>query len=163
MIQKLIIISFLFIVSCKDDVKVNIDQAKESKIETQEISSIESNKKCDIEKVISLKEQLPNVSNESIRAFLSTISADCKNNVEFSQFSNEVLFEVLEAKPIDVILIIGKENTIDKDEVYRMLESPINESVNLNKLIANIDEIKIQSTEKTKFLEVLKKALDKYN
>jgi hypothetical protein len=163
MIQKLILISFLFIVSCKNDVKVNTDQAKESKVEIQEISSIESNKKCDIEKVVSLKKQLPNASNESIGAFLSTISADCNNNVEFSQFSNEVLFEVLEAKPRDVILIIGKENTIDKDEIYRMLESPINESVNLNELIANIDKLEIQNIEKTKFLEVLKKALDKYN
>ncbi|WP_281988582.1 hypothetical protein [Aquimarina aggregata] len=138
------------------------DQVKEAKTETKETLLVDNNKKCDMEKVTVLKQQLPSASKESILSFLSTISVDCKNNAEFGQFSNEVLFEVLKAKPIEVLMIVEKEN-VEKDEVYKMLENPINDAINLNKLIDSINKLELQSVEKSKFLEALKKALEKYN
>ncbi len=138
------------------------DQVKESKVETRETSSLDSNKKCDIEKVAVLKQQLPNASKESILSFLSTISTDCKNNAEFGQFSNEVLFEVLQAMPMEVLMIIGKEN-VEKDKIYQMLESPVSDAVNLSELIDSINKLELQSIEKSEFWEALKRALEKYN
>ncbi|WP_299443393.1 hypothetical protein [uncultured Aquimarina sp.] len=162
MTQKLIFFSFLFIFSCKQEPKINqIEKPKvENEKKVEEI--LNGNKKCDIKKVVSLKNELPNASKKSIETFLSTVSVDCKNNVEFSQFSNEVLFEVLYSKPMDVISIMEKENIIDKNEIYRMLENPINDVVNLKKMIDNINKLEVQNTNKTIILEALQKALDKY-
>ncbi len=166
MIQKLIFFSFLFFFSCKEEKKVNTSQIETPKIEienkTEEISPTETNQKCDISKVASLKKELPNASKEAIQAFLSTISVDCKNNAEFSQFSNAVLFAVLYSKPMDVISTIEKEDIIDKNEIYKMLENPINDAIDLKDLVGVIDKLEIQNTDKTKILESLQKALNKY-
>ncbi len=138
------------------------DEVKESKVETQKTVPVDNIKKCDIEKVAVLKKQLPNASKESIVSFLSTISVDCKNNAEFGQFSNEVLFEVLQAKPLEVLMITGKED-VERDEIYKMLESPVNDAINLRELIDSINKLELQSVEKSEFLKALKKALKKYN
>lgn len=157
----IVIIASFSIYSCKDSTKVNADRVKESKGEKQEILSTENNEKCDIQRVVALKKELPKASKESIIRFLSAISVDCKNNAEFGQLSNEVLFEVLQAKPIEAIAIIGKEN-VDKNEIYKMLENPINDAVNLKELISNINKLEIKNTVKSQVLKALEKALEKY-
>jgi len=162
MIQKLFFFSFLFFCSCKQEQKTNQIEKPKVEIEKKVEEILNDNKKCDIRKVVSLKKTLPDASKEFIEAFLSTISVDCKNNVEFIQFSNEVLFEVLYSKPMDVISIMEKENIIDKNEIYRMLENPINDAVNLKKMINNINKLEIQGTVKKEILEALQKALSRY-
>jgi hypothetical protein len=158
MIQKIIILSF-FIISCQTSTKKNISgEVQEIKTEMQEIVQID---KCDIKKVVNLKKQLPsNATYELIKSFLLTISRDCSNNVEFIQFANEVLFETLNTSPLIVLEVIEKEN-IEKSEIYRMLETPISDAINLNELILRINNLEIESIGKEKVINSLEIAVNK--
>ncbi len=51
---------------------------------------------CNIDYLVSLKKTIDNASYDTIKDFLFTFDDSCSNNVEYSQFSNELLFEVLE-------------------------------------------------------------------
>ena len=158
MIQKIIILSF-FIISCQSNTKES-----KSIIKTQEVTEVQKavqTDKCNITKVVELKKQLPlNANYVLIKSFLLTISYDCKNNVEFTQFANEVLFETLKHQPLDVLKVIEKEN-VEKSEIYKMLESPISDAINLNELILSINNLEIKNNEKEKVIKSLKVAANK--
>jgi hypothetical protein len=51
--------------------------------------------KCDIDVLKKVHVNLNGLTYEMVNSFLCTLDATCKNNVEFSQWSNELLFRVL--------------------------------------------------------------------
>ena len=53
-------------------------------------------KKCDIEKLLDLSENLENLNYETVKNFICTFDSTCINNIEFSEWSNELLFKLLE-------------------------------------------------------------------
>ena len=55
--------------------------------------------KCDLTIVLETSNKINNLSEDLILRFLQTFGKECKNNVEFSEFSNEVLFKVIQGYP----------------------------------------------------------------
>lgn len=164
--KKLIILALL-IISCKSTTNETGLDAKDIEHETVvEESKAESPqvKKCDIDKVVNLKKQLPlSVNIETVRSFLGTISKDCKNNVEFSQFANKILFETLESDPESFFKALSNGGSIDRDQVYAMLETPIGDRVDLNVLVSDIENMDVDPYEKDKVIKSLLVAISKSN
>jgi len=52
--------------------------------------------KCDTDKLIELSENLDNLNYETVKNFICTFDLTCKNNIEFSEWSNELLFKLIE-------------------------------------------------------------------
>ena len=71
------------------------------------------------------------------------------------------LFKILKSKPLSVLKILDKEN-IDKKEVYKMLENPLNDSINLSQLIDKMISLDIKSVEKERIIKSLKTAINKF-
>ena len=53
-------------------------------------------KKCDIEKLLDLSENLENLNYETVKNFICTFDSSCINNIEFSEWSNELLYKLVE-------------------------------------------------------------------
>lgn len=52
--------------------------------------------KCDIGKLIDLSENLENLNYETVMNFICTFDSTCTSNIEFSEWSNELLFKLIE-------------------------------------------------------------------
>jgi len=65
--------------------------------------------------------------------FLCTIDEKCKSHAEFSQFSNAVLFLLLEKEPELTIELLSKYK-FQLDYILEMISQPVNDGIDLNKV-----------------------------
>ncbi len=65
--------------------------------------------------------------------FLCTIDDKCKSHAEFSQFSNAVLFLLLEKEPELTIDLLSRYK-FQLDYILYMISQPINDGIDLNKV-----------------------------
>ena len=86
--------------------------------------------KCDMKKVSSVySKKKENIAYADVKDFLCTVSAECKSNAEFSEFSNETLYTLLEKRPEIVIDVLTKEKGFDTKYIYEIITRPINDSL----------------------------------
>ena len=89
--------------------------------------------------------------------FLKSFSRECSSNVEFSEFSNEVLFKILEKQPslfIDAMCLNDK--TIEYSDIYLEISSPLSDLFPLDA----INKIFKSSTHECSQLDSIKKYLN---
>lgn len=82
-------------------------------------------KKCDLEKLLDLSENLDNLTYKTVKNFICTFDTTCHNNIEFSEWSNELLFKLIEH---DVNLLNNALNELGYKYVKLIgqeLETPI--------------------------------------
>ncbi len=92
--------------------------------------------KCRGEYVKELKMNLKNestVDTTKVIMFLCTIDDKCKSHAEFSQFSNAVLFLLLEKEPELTIDLLSRYK-FQLDYILYMISQPINDGIDLNKV-----------------------------
>ncbi len=53
-------------------------------------------KKCDIDKLSYLSENMNNLNSEIVKGFVCTFDSVCNTNIEYSEWSNELLFNLVE-------------------------------------------------------------------
>jgi hypothetical protein len=66
-----------------------------------------------------------------------TFDDACKNNIEFGEFSNEVLFSVVKKYPNEFLQNIVKEG-INKDAILKELSSPVNDLITTEDVVQSI-------------------------
>lgn len=99
-------------------------------------------KKCNINILVEISQNIGNPSKTLIEEFLSTFDPTCQSNVEYTEFSNELLFKVLDTATKETIEILSKNKTLDKTTIFSNLESPIDDSIDVAHLIEKIDNVK---------------------
>ena len=125
-------------------------------------STIEVKKKgrCDVSVVLETEENLESLSDDLIYLFLYTFGEECKDNAEYSEFSNEVLFQLLYKYPKRTAINLLKED-INKDIILNELKSPINDIIDVNTLYELVTRTEIGGDLKSEILSALKVALSK--
>jgi hypothetical protein len=109
--------------------------------------------------LVPVAENLGKVKQEEIRDFLMTFGEKCKNNVEFSEWSNELLFDLLDRQTeLTVRTIEKEENRIEKSAILNVLSSPLLDRVNVKQLREKIERLSIKRILKQEITEALKKA-----
>lgn len=81
--------------------------------------------RCEIQIVLALDKQMDNVSYELLYKFLCTFDQSCSNNVEYSQFSNEVLYKAIEMHPGAIVEILSDHPELKREYIYKELSSPL--------------------------------------
>jgi len=117
---------------------------------------------CDIENVKSTEENLKNLNKNEITCFLQGFNDSCKYNIEYSEYSNKVLFEVLQAYPKDFFSILSNNQQINKKYIYSEIANPIID-YDFGKIIDQIIAINLKSKTKNEVIKQLRVALHKYN
>lgn len=116
-------------------------------------------KKCDGTVVLSTQNKVGRLTEKDLRDFLLTFGKECQNNVEFSEFSNEVLFLVLDKHTELTLKTIEKEEKkIELDEILNDLSSPISDMIVVKNLISKVEKVRIDSRLKKLILDRLRTA-----
>ena len=112
-------------------------------------------KRCNIDIVLEVDEEIEALNDKQINLFLYSFDKSCANNVEFGEYSNEVLFKVIGKYPELVALNLVKEG-INKTVIYEELSSPVSELSNIKDTYNTILESNIDESIKKELLNALK-------
>ncbi len=130
---------FIFLVvliicsSCKEKIKGNT-ALKESK-------KLYAVKKCDVEKVKDIYKNINSVSSHQIEIFLLTFNKECRTNIEYSEFSNEVLFKLLDTRTKEVVDVLMSNKNIDLETILIQLKNPIDDSIDIYSLKNKLESL----------------------
>lgn len=99
-----------------------------------------------------------------IASFLITFGAECRNNIEFSEWSNELLFAVLDRQTELALKTMEKEqNNIDLGSILNDLGEPMHDHIKLDNLITKVEKIRINRRLKNRIVARLRSALSSSN
>jgi hypothetical protein len=119
--------------------------------------------KCDGTILRSTSEKTGRLTQKEMTDFLLTFGEECRNNAEYSEWSNELLFSSLDKQTELTIKTIEKEEKrIEIKEIFDDLSSPTLDS-NIKDIISKIEKVKIRKELKDKIIERLKTADGKTN
>ena len=113
-------------------------------------------KKCDLEKVKIASEHLDSLTFQIVKDFLCTFDSSCKQNVEYSEWSNEILFRVIEKSP-SLFLKAAETSSINKNEIIAQVKSPILD-FDIQKIYDKLKLVSAPKNLKTEYLQALVKA-----
>ncbi|MBD77636.1 MAG: hypothetical protein CL840_01690 [Crocinitomicaceae bacterium] len=116
---------------------------------------------CSSRILLKTSSQLDSLNINLVDSFLSTFHESCRNNVEYSEWSNELLFKVLIRNPEMVLIVLSTNPNISYNEIIHELESPIHDQINLGEIILKIEGI--QQNENNNWKSPIVKALKKAN
>jgi hypothetical protein len=109
-------------------------------------------------------EKVGKLKQNEIRDFLLTFGKECRNNAEYSEWSNELLFSVLDKQTELTLATIEKEEKqIEINEILTDLGSPINDMIDVKKLIPKVEKVKFNGRLKKNIIEKLKTADNNLN
>ena len=119
-------------------------------------------KKCDGTVLHSTSGKIGKLNQKELTDFFLTFGKECSDNVEYSEWSNELLFDVLDKQTELMMKTIQKEkNKIDFDEILDVISSPLLDE-NIDKLIEKVKGTKVDSEFKQTILDKLIIARNSY-
>ena len=80
--------------------------------------------KCSTSIVRETEQRLQRLNKKSLTKFLCTFGESCSLNVEFSEYSNELLFLVLEKHP-ETFVACMRNGSVEHEYVYKELAYPL--------------------------------------
>lgn len=126
-----------------------------NKHEQQVIDTI----KCNIQIIRQTEEKLNMLKSSEINLFLRTLSKDCSHNIEFTEYSNRILYKVLELYPSELIECISSSKEIDPDYIFSELANPLLD-INGKKLKEIINKAHGETGIKDKLIRAIEKAME---
>ena len=122
----------------------------------------QSSYNCKIEYVLVAHKNLNELTNEIVKDFLLTFDSTCSNNIEYSEFSNQTLFEVLDSNPQLFCHVMRAESKIVHYQVIiDALKAPINDGIPLNEILHKIENLKPNDKLKMDLVKSLNIAITK--
>jgi hypothetical protein len=120
--------------------------------------------KCDGTILLSTSERIGKLKQDEILDFLLTFGTECNSNVEYSEWSNELLFSLLYKQTELTLKTIKKEERkIEMNEILNDLNSPINDLIDIKEILVKVDKVKVNKRFKNRIIEQLKSAENKMN
>jgi hypothetical protein len=166
----LILVIYLFLTSCKNPVNSGRNPGQLQQVPVNKLLINKTNKdynlridcdSCLIGKFRMLFTDNQARSEKRISDFLLCCNSNCFNNVEFSEFSNALLFVLLQNNASIIVSILEQNDSINIQFILSELQSPVNEGIDIEKTIGSVESVKMKSTLKDKILEALKNAQGK--
>ena len=117
----------------------------------------QSPSKCDMAYLLDVSKNVGRATHEEIVNFLLTFGEECRNNVEYSEWSNELLFELLEKQTeLLVKTITHQTKRIELAAILKNLEQPIQDRFNVKAIIGNVEKVKFDADVKKEIINRLK-------
>lgn len=116
--------------------------------------------RCNSNILLDFSNSLDSISYQTAKKFLLTFDEGCKSNVEYSEWSNELLFKFVERNPLTLIEILIKEKEINADYIFEVLEQPIDNGTDLKAIYNKVERVNLNSEVKVNILKSLKIAID---
>jgi hypothetical protein len=147
-------------------VESETEKGTEKKVENVVVEKIPN---CDLRTLVeinSLLEKGTELNDQNFTVFFANMNPECSNNVEYSEFNNELIFKTLESNPKKFVAFLSRVSKKKKilEFVLTQLRNPIHDGIELNAIYERLGKTETEDT-KTKELvsESIKKALEKNN
>jgi len=139
----LLMFSIVFPLSCKNNIEkrehnksiviINRNEKNNTKsIKNDHVIDIDTLKlHCNLIIIKTIDANVNNLTKNDITFFLMTFHEKCNNNIEYMEYSNEMLFAVLNKYPKEVIEIMKENKEIDKAFIFNVLSNPINDKIDI--------------------------------
>lgn len=114
--------------------------------------------KCGVEVLKNTSLNMDSLTENELNLFFGSFNPKCGTNVEFSEWSNELLFEALLKHSELFITTLPKHNKSFIKKVLVALESPVHDGIDLSSTYSAVSETKSNSSAKTSILSALSKA-----
>ena len=118
--------------------------------------------KCNISIAGEIQKNKEEATSNMVLYFLCSFDEACKNNVEFSEISNETVFYLLNTKP-KLFLKTLDNSSVDTELILEAIENPINDAIDLQVCYNRIAEQNKSMKHRAKVLDALTKAASKLN
>jgi hypothetical protein len=115
--------------------------------------------KCDIEIVRKTEKEIVSLTDELLKSFLCTFDKKCHLNIEYSEYSNEVLYKALLKQPQQVVRVLDSiySSGNDLSVIYVEISSPLLD-YSYDDLIMVIEKSEGSAGIKKKIITALKRA-----
>lgn len=110
---------------------------------------------CSTSVLLETLQNIDSLCNERIDLFLKTFSESCNNNAEFSEFGQELIFEVFSKYPNEVVTLIS-ENDYNLEAIMSELESPLLDPL-IESIISDIKSTGVSNSKIDSILLALKR------
>jgi len=110
-------------------------------------------KKCDLEKVKIVYDHMDSLTFKMVSEFLYTFDTLCISNAEYSEWSNVILFKVIEHSPSIYFQVVAN-GQVNNKILLNQIENPIME-IDFQIIYNKIKETKVQPDIKTEYLNAL--------
>ncbi len=111
--------------------------------------------KCNIQVIKNIYENIEKLSLKIINEFICSIDKSCNNNVEFSEWSNEMLFKIIEKNPTLYFIALKDFKSEKQQYILSEIENPVIE-IDYQKIYNSIKEINVEQELKEEYLNSLK-------
>ena len=112
--------------------------------------------KCNTKVLLKVFQNKKSLDIKTIQDFLMAFGSKCKNNAEFIEWSNELLFDILKLYPAQIVDLLDKNQEIESDVILDELRNPIHDLVDIPLIINAIENNKSDSELKKKLITALK-------
>jgi hypothetical protein len=100
--------------------------------------------KCRTDPLLTIHQNIEKLNKQMVLDFLRTFSVNCEANIEFSEWSNELLFNILSAEPELTLEVLSKNlNELDTVSIYQELESPLHDLIPIDSITTKIKQLNI--------------------
>lgn len=116
--------------------------------------------KCDIEKVKIVNDNMDNLTFQMVEDFLCTFDNSCGNSAEYSEWSNETLYNLLDKNPNLIFKVVDQNEMDNIPTLLNEIENPIHE-FDYQRIYEKVSDLKTKSDIKEKILRSIELASDK--
>jgi len=120
-------------------------------------------KECDVELIANIEQNITKLSQKEILNFLMTISKSCENNVEFTEYYNEVLFSILNKYPVLFCKSMASIDTTKQQLICNELSAPVSDAIDLQEVKNSIEKADCTIDIKDMIMKAINIAISKYN
>jgi hypothetical protein len=116
-----LIISLILLTACYDNYSLKDKKIvqKDSIFKPQNLECI----KCNIELCKIIDSTAEKTTIDQLNCFLEGLNKQCKNNVEYSEYSNAILFKISYLRTRDVLMSLNRNN-IDTSYIFDVYRNP---------------------------------------
>jgi len=118
------------------------------------ISTFAQSEKCDINKLLIIHENMDNLTFQMIEDFLFTFDESCENNVEYSEWSTELLFKVIDKWTNLYFKVLTSEKITNDNCILKTFSDPLLD-YNFQKIYDKIKVVETVENIKSCYLNVL--------
>lgn len=161
---ELAVVLIFTVISCnynkttKDEINNNEIQKENLNITKNNIANCDS---CWASNFSNIATDIKNVTEPELKKFLYCCNEECSNNVEFSEFSNGILYRLLQEKTTLIITVLENTKDIDINYILSMIENPIDDGIDLKKTREIIELEQLNSELKNRLIESINIAIKK--
>jgi len=117
---------------------------------------------CDVHNLVEMQQNMDNLTTDEIKNFLSTFDGCCINNVEYTEFSNEILYSLLgHNKAYLLVKVLSENSELPLNNIKQAIENPINDQIDIKKAYKNIKAIKGCKSMRNAILKSINVAISK--